>query len=199
MRRILVTMACLTFVIGLVSYVSASKKVAQNQKKWPRRKVCVVFLDSQVNASGEETFTQMRWHYTDTAHPTQYKIVTKLIGKDRTVTWDHDQSGLFAEQEGGSKLKITEEDGSKLSETELKEIEATAKWNTAEYYLTSPQYTRTDTVAGFTVYVLRVDGQGGAWLESAYSPEVGPISLRTIEHRADGTENREVAQNVEFK
>jgi len=195
MVRIFTVAALLTFVAGTAAYVTASKRAQDESKVWPARKVCVISLESHVDPQGNETFTWMRWHYADTANPTAFKEVRKRIGAAGETVWGHDGDGVFEPKPDGGRLTVKDESADPKPDIPTGDPEA----HTASYYIHSREYTGTDTVAGFTVYKWRASQGGGAWIEISHSPEVGGVILKSIEHHADGSEDREIAIKVEFK
>src|ERR1044072_432076 len=65
------------------------------------------------------------------------------------------------------------------------------------------EFSRTDTIAGLKVYILRVEitnlDDPQQWIERSYSPKTGRNSLRDITHLRDGSEYRSEVTKIEFK
>ena len=69
----------------------------------------------------------------------------------------------------------------------------------ASDYIRSPDFIGTDEIAGLLVYRLRGNREDGSWVELSYSPKVGLIPLRIVDHRSDGSEHRRAAVEVELR
>jgi len=194
MRKYISIAAVLVFVGGLGSYVIASRQAKEKRKVEPKRDVCVISLESQVDRSGNETFTAMTWQTHEPGNQSHWKIVSKPIGAAGTTEFSHTAEGSFVDN-GKQKIKTN----ANLATEEL-EAKQDEMMRTPAEYLKSPEFAGTDEVAGFKVYKIRTKlDNDGHWMEQSYSPRVGGLPLRIIDHRADGSEYRMIAVKVEFK
>ena len=66
-----------------------------------------------------------------------------------------------------------------------------------------PEFSRTDTIAGLKIYVLRVEitnpDDPQQWIERSYSPKTGFTPLTSITHLRDGSEYRSEVTKIDFK
>jgi hypothetical protein len=201
MRRTMFVVACVAVMgLGLTTHSVSAYKATQDVKQWPARRVCITYLSSVVDPQGRETFTAIKWHYTDSADASRFKWTQKQIGRASSVVLARDGEGLVAEVDGKETVRLSEciEALQVGSQSEVRETEDSRRSHTAEYFLASPTFTRTDTVAGFPVFVWRRYGDDGGWGESSYSPQVGATALSMTIHTPDGSETRSLAIKVEF-
>jgi hypothetical protein len=201
MRRVALVVASMGLIPGgLLTNPVVAYKPNQDPKEWPARKVCITYLASSIDAQGRETFTTIRWHYTDTADATQFKVTQRSIGKATKVEFAYDTDGLVVETDSKEKIRLGDcASAFQLeSPTDVTQTEHSRRAHTAEYFLKSPTFTRTDVVAGFPVFVWRRYADDGGWGESSYSPQVGAPALSMAFHAPDGSERRSVAVKVEL-
>jgi len=201
MRRVALVVASMGLITGgVLTNPVAAYRAPRDQKEWPARKVCITYLASSVDAEGIETFSMIRWHYTDSADATQIRVTQRSIGKARKVEFAYDTDGLVAETDSREKIKLGDCASAFQSESvrDVTQTEDSRRSHTAEYFLKSPSFTRTDVVAGLDVFVWRRNAPDGGWMETAYSPQVGATPLRVTLHALDGSEMRSVAVKVEL-
>jgi hypothetical protein len=202
MKRVALVVAFMGLITGgLLTNPVAAYRAPRDQKEWPARKVCITYLTSIIDPQGREAFTTIRWHYTDSADSTQFKIAHRSIGKARRVEFAYETDGLVVETDSKEKIRLGDCASAFQLESpaDVTQTDISRRSHTAEYFLKSPSFTSTDVVAGFPVFVWRryADDDGG-WMELSFSPQVGSIPLSTTFHAPDGSQRRSVAIKVEL-
>src|SRR5262249_3867751 len=143
MRKYLSIAAAVVFAGGLGSYVRASRQAREERKVEPMRDVCVISLESQVDQSGNETFTNMTWQTHEPGNQSHWKIVSKPIGAAGTVEFSHTAEGSFVNN-GKRTMKTSEN-----LATEDQAVKDNERARMASEYLRSPEFVGTDEVVGF--------------------------------------------------
>ncbi|HSB07874.1 MAG TPA: hypothetical protein VLM38_00065 [Blastocatellia bacterium] len=196
------------FVFGAVSFLQAHKRADSLQSggqsidvsdKEPAQSFVVEYSDSLVSSDGTLTNTGDTTRYVKADGDWRLVIRRRngpellLKRPNRPAVYGASSDGVY-EKEGSSQTRRYVSPSADQTMLQL--------FRSHNYLRSSPEFVRTDRIAGLKVYVWRVDRDAAnpvQWTEESYSPKTGFTPLRTIIHFRDGSEIRREAVSIEFK